>query len=69
MLRPIVYWLMLYAGKEKTKEAKGVISIMMKDGIKPNIITYNCLMVAYFLVDEVNKANGLFTLWTKGIYS
>ena len=44
----------------KVKEAKNVVAVMIKDGVKPNDVTCNSLMDGYCLVNEVNKAKYVF---------
>jgi pentatricopeptide repeat domain-containing protein 1 len=37
------------------KEAKNVLAIMMKQGIKPDVVTYNSLMDGYCLVKQTSE--------------
>jgi pentatricopeptide repeat domain-containing protein 1 len=42
--------------------------MMMKEGVKPDVVTYNALMDGYCLVNQVNKALGILnTMTDKGV--
>jgi pentatricopeptide repeat domain-containing protein 1 len=45
-----------------------VLAGMIKQGMEPNVVTYNSLMDGYFLVKEVNKATYVFnTIARRGV--
>jgi pentatricopeptide repeat domain-containing protein 1 len=49
------------------KEAKNVLAVMMKNGVKPDV-TYISLMDGYCLVNQVNKASDIFnTIALRGL--
>jgi len=47
------------------KEAKNMIAMMMEKDIKPNVVTYSCLMNGYCLVSQVNKAKIIFSIMAR----
>jgi pentatricopeptide repeat domain-containing protein 1 len=50
------------------KQAINVLAMMIKEGVKPDVVTYNALMDGYCLVNQVNKAlNILNTMADKGV--
>ncbi|MED6139561.1 hypothetical protein PIB30_084973 [Stylosanthes scabra] len=47
------------------KDAKSVLAIMTKHGVKLNVVTYNSLMDGYCLLNELNKAIHVFNKMTQ----
>ena len=44
----------------EVKKARNVIAVMIKQGVKPDVVTYTSLKDGYFLVKEFNKATYIF---------
>lgn len=56
-------WVDALCMKERVKEAESVSGMMMKPGVKPDVVTYSSLVDGSWFVNDVNCEKLVSALW------